>query len=132
MIRSQLYGRARDICRSISDAKNQPAIGWKKIVEAVYKHDTLSVSSKVYQSYLEVLTTKRRSNGTFRKVKSSIRAHISKFNSTTTSCKTSAPLMAFTLLFNSSVDNNHTISVLTGSSNGNSLGSYATTDVFYS
>lgn len=34
----QLYGQARNICRSIADSEIQSGKGWKKIVEAFYKN----------------------------------------------------------------------------------------------
>lgn len=130
MLHSQLYGRAKDIRRLIADDDIQSGTGWKKIVEAVYKRDTLSVFSEVYQSYLGVLSMKRGSNETFRNFESRFMAQVSKFNSTTTSCKIPETLMAFTLLANSSVDNNQRISVLADLSNGNSLGPDSTTDQY--
>ena len=66
MLQSQLYGRARDMCRSIPDSEIQSADGWKKIIQAIYKRDALSVVSEVYQSFTSLLSMNRGTNESFR------------------------------------------------------------------
>lgn len=82
MLQSQLYGRARRICRKISqtDIQSASGSGAKKIVEAVFKRDALAVVSEVYQVFLSLMTTKRGNNESFRNFESRFEAKVSKFN----------------------------------------------------
>ena len=62
MLQSQLYGKARDICKSVSDTDIQSDNGSQAIIIALYKRDSLSVVSEVYQCFTKLLSLKRGSN----------------------------------------------------------------------
>ena len=130
MLQSQLYGRARDICRSITDTDIQSNTGWKSVVDAIYRREALSVVSDVYLNFTSLLSMKRGSTETFRNFESRFLAQVSRLNSTSTSSKLPEALRAFMLLANSSVDNGQRISVLAAASNGTSIDSNASTDEY--
>eukprot|EP00171_Calliarthron_tuberculosum_P017605 IDg17605t1 len=112
MLQSQLYGRARDLCKKISAETIQSENGADSIVKAVYKRDPLSVVSEVYQDFTKLLATKRHSTESFKYFESRFEAQVSKFNAHSESNHLPDSLTAFMLLANPSVDNGERISVL--------------------
>lgn len=59
MLQSQLYGRARELCITISDSRTQSDNGSKVVVDAIYKRDTLPIVNDVYQNFMSLLNTRR-------------------------------------------------------------------------
>ena len=112
MLQSQLYGRAKEICKKVSDSEIQSAGGARAILNAVYKRDALSTVSDVYQDFMNLLNLKRGTTESFRNFESRFEAQISKFNAHSDSSKLPASLTAFMLLANSNVDSSQRISVL--------------------
>ncbi len=58
MLQSQLYGRARDLCRMLPADVIQSPEGANAIVNAVFKRDPLAIVSEVYQDFVDLLNTK--------------------------------------------------------------------------
>ena len=112
MLQSQLYGRAKEICKKVPDSVIQSVEGVQAIVNAVYKRDALSTVSDVYQDFMNLLNLKRGANESFRNFESRFEAQVSKFNAHSDTSKIPASLTAFMLLANSNVDSSQRISVL--------------------
>ena len=112
ILMSNLFGRAKDLCKKIPDQEIQSDTGVDAIVKAIYKRDPLSAVSTVYQDFLTVLGTKRGASESFRNFESRFTANVSKFNSHSTSFVLIEAIAAFMLLANSGVDSNQRVSVL--------------------
>lgn len=50
-LKSQLYGRALDLCKVISDDDIASEHGVQKIIDVINKRDALSVVSEVYRDF---------------------------------------------------------------------------------
>lgn len=59
MLKTQLYGREKDLCASIISTGIASEEGLAAIVPAIHKQDALSVLTKVYQDSFDMLNTKR-------------------------------------------------------------------------
>ena len=103
MLQFQLYGRARDICKSVSDTDIQSDNDSKAIISAIYKRDSLSVVSEVYQCFTKLLFLKRRSNESVKNFESRFISQVSKFNASSSSDNLPESLTAFILLSNAAV-----------------------------
>lgn len=116
MLQSQLFGRARDLCKKIPDDTIQSSSGAEAIVKAVHKRDPLSAVSDVFQDFITLLSTKRGQNESFKNFESRFEAQVSKFNSHSHASKLPEALTAFMLLGNSAVDSSQRVSVLAAAS----------------
>ena len=116
MLVSQLFGRAKEICKKIDDSVIRSVEGPAAIVQAVYKRDALSTVSDVYRDYMDLLSLKRSSNEKFRTFESRFEAQVAKFNSNSTVCQIPEALTSFLLLANTNVDDSKRISVLAAAS----------------
>lgn len=132
MLQSQLYGRARDLCKGIPDTEIQSDTGSVAIVKAVYKRDALSVVSEVYENFISLLNTKHGFTETFKTFESRFEAQVSKFNASSDAAKIANALTAFMLLAISSVETSQRVSVLAAASPSDSAleGTAMTTDQF--
>ncbi len=115
MLQSQLYGRARDLCRMIPTDVIQSPEGANAIVNAVFKRDPLAIVSEVYQDFFDLLNTKRGQTETFKNFESGFEAQCSKFNSHSDASKLPDALLAFMLMANANLDGSTRISVLAAS-----------------
>lgn len=131
MLQSNLFGRAKDLCKVLSDAEIQSDEGMNLIVRVLHKKDALSTVSSVYHDFVSLSSTKRSNTENFAEYESRFAAAASKFNSNGASCKLPDSLMAFMLLANSSIDSSQRISVLAASApNNEAIGPNPTTDDF--
>lgn len=109
---SQLFGRAKDLCKTISSEEMASIDGAQKIFKAVHKRDSLAVVTEIYGDFLTLLNTKRGENESYRNFESRFEAQVNKFNSRSTSTKLPESLLAFMLLANANIDGNQRIRVL--------------------
>lgn len=129
MLQSQLYGRARDLCKAIPDSTIRSDQGAEAIVQALYKRDPLAVVSDVFQDFLTLMNTKRNHTESFKNFESRFQAQVSRLNAHGSEAKLSESLVAFALLANADVDNNQRVSVLANAApRGSTLSSHATTN----
>lgn len=112
VLQSNLFGRAKDLCKKVPDIEIQSENGVAAIVKVIHKRDLLTAVSNVYHDFLTLLDTKRGNSETFRNFESGFAAKVSKFNSHGKSCEIAESLTAFMLLANAGVDSNQRISVL--------------------
>ena len=112
MLKSQFYGRAKEIVKKVPDDVIESNEGAQAIVNAVYKRDALSTVSDVYQDFMRLMNLKRGPTETFLNFESRFEAQISKFNAHSETSKIPASLTALMLLANSKVDSGQRISVL--------------------
>ena len=127
MLQSQLFGRAKDLCNGLDDMIIQSQDGPSAIVNAVYKRDTLSVVSNLYQNFMTLLTTRRGDAESFRNFESRFNANVTKFNAASEATKLPEAITAFMLLSNSNIDNTQRVSVLAATSNNENIDENATT-----
>ena len=112
VLKSQLYGRARDLARSVPQELMVFDNGSKAIVDVVYKRDGLSVVNDIYSLFNGLVSTKRHENESFENYEARFAAKLSKFNSFANSTRLCDALSAFLLLSNASVDNAQKFSIL--------------------
>lgn len=113
---SHLYGRARDLCKPISDEVINTENGVEVIVAVIHKRDPLSVVSSVYSELIKLMTVKRLSNKTFKDFELRFDAQLSRFNSLATNTALSNPLSALILLANANVDAGQRVSIIAAAS----------------
>ncbi len=111
-LKSQLYGRAKDLCSGIADESLLDADGVQKIVHCIYQRDALSVVSEAFKSFNHLWNTRRGSTETMKNFESRFSAHVAKFNSISTTTKLPECITALMLLANSAIDDNQRISVM--------------------
>lgn len=80
MFLSYLYGRARDICKSIGDDVINSKSGVDAIVGGFHKHDPLTVVFTVYGELMKLLSTKCNPEESFREFELRFNAQLSRFN----------------------------------------------------
>lgn len=112
ILQSQLYGRAIDICKKVSDELIQSEAGALAIAKAIYKCDPLSAITDTFSKFTSVLQTSRGSNETFRNFESRFDAAVCSYNSAAPSAKLPESLVAFILIGNSDIDDNQRVSIL--------------------
>ena len=112
ILQSQLYGRAVDLVSKVTDAQLQGDNGALYIARAIYKTDPLSALTDGFMKFQSVLNTRRGPNETFRNFESRFDAAVSRFHTSSTEDKLSPSLIAFLLLANANVEDNHRISIL--------------------
>lgn len=61
-LKSQLYGREKDICTGIPDDVIQSENGVQAILDAVYKRDSMDVVNEGFRHFNDLLMTKRGGN----------------------------------------------------------------------
>eukprot|EP00178_Gracilaria_changii_P001339 TRINITY_DN1187_c0_g1_i12.p1 TRINITY_DN1187_c0_g1~~TRINITY_DN1187_c0_g1_i12.p1 ORF type:complete len:348 (-),score=40.05 TRINITY_DN1187_c0_g1_i12:1053-2096(-) len=115
MLQSQLYGRARDLCKSIPQDIIESKDGVQAIVGAVYKRDALAVISDVYHDFVGLFALRRGQNESFKNFESRFQAQMSKLHAHGSEVKLSEAVLAFALLANAYVDATQRISVLANS-----------------
>lgn len=111
MLLSQLYGRAKDLCKKLPESEIQSASRVLAVVDAVYKRDTFSAVSDVYHDFIAVIDLKPEQNEAFPNFESRFEAQVDKFNLHCFSSQIPEALTALILLANANVDSSQHISV---------------------
>jgi len=112
MLQSNLYGRAQDLVKGITDDVICGADGATAIVKAIHSRDPLAVVSEVFKDFNELLAVIRGENETFKDYEGRFAAKAAKFNAHSTASELPEALVAFLLLANSKIDSGQRISVL--------------------
>lgn len=111
-LEAQLYGRAMDLCKCITDEQLASDKGASLIVKAIYQRNAISVVSEVYRDFTDILSTKRGCTESFKNYESRFMAQVSKFNENGDSIKFHDSIISFMLLSNASVDDSQHISII--------------------
>ena len=112
VLKSQLFGRAADLVKKLSDEDimgNNEAL---RIAAVIYKTDPLTVLTDSFSKFQSLLNTRRGFTETFKTFESRFDAAVSRFNAASPSAKLSQSLISFLLLANAAVDDNHRVSIL--------------------
>ena len=112
VLKSQLFARAADLVKKLSEEDIMGNDGALRIARVIYKTDPLTVLTYSFSKFQSLLNTRRGSIETFRNFESRFDAAVSSFNAASPSAKLSQSLVAFLLLANAAVDDNHRISIL--------------------
>lgn len=116
VLQSNHFGRACDICDLISDEIIQSTKDVDAILGAIHKYDPLTVVSNLFGELIQLISTKRSSNETFRNFESRFNAQLSRFNALSQSTMFPNAISAFSLLANANVDTAQRISILAAAS----------------
>ena len=81
VLKSQLFGRARDFSRTMPLSVLVSKDGSQAIVDSVYKRVGLFIMNDIYKLSNELMTTKRGDNEPFDNYESRLAANLSRFNS---------------------------------------------------
>lgn len=119
VLKSQLFGRAKDLCAGITAEQLQSENGVDLIVQKVFKRDALSVVSETFKDFNCLLDSKRDEKEGFRNFEQRFAANMAKFNSISETTKLPECITALMLLANASVDDAQRISVLASAANHN-------------
>ncbi len=132
-LKSQLFGRAKDLCAGITSDQLNGIEGVNRIVNAIYKRDALSVVSEAYKSFNQLWNTKRTDTESMKSFEQRFAACVSKFNAISETTRLPECLTALMLLSNAVVEDSQRVSVLAAASpNEPQLGQQATNDQFLS
>ena len=112
LLKSQLFGRARDLVRTVTDADLQSEDGAKKVVAAIYKRDTLTVLSDVYTDFNALVCARRGTTESFKNYEVRFAALVSKFNAHGSSLSLPQTITALMLMASSGIEDNHRVSIL--------------------
>jgi len=111
-LKSQLFGRALDLCKGIPDDDIASENGAQLIIDAIYKRDALSVVSEVYQDFNDLLTCRRSSNESFKNYESRFAAMVAKMSAHGNTVKLHESLLAMMLLTNANIDDAQRVPIL--------------------
>lgn len=112
MLRSELYGTARNICRLISDTTIPCDDGRKRLADASRKGEALSVLSEVYQTAITLLATTYGTKDTEQNFESCFNSQVFKLSSDFSSSKHPEPLKKYLLLASPAAENGQRTSVV--------------------
>lgn len=78
MLLLQLFGRTKIVCQNVPNHVIRSDRGFKAILNATHKYDAFAVISEVYSDYLELPTTRRNLNESFRNFEQRFEAQVVK------------------------------------------------------
>ncbi len=81
MLHLHLNGRAKGLCKDIPVIEIESNADVYKICKALHKRDALLVVSNAYTDFLQLFSTKRGNNETYRNFESRFAASVAKLNS---------------------------------------------------
>lgn len=132
-LKSQLFGRAADLCSGIDDESLTTTEGVKLIVDCIYQRDALSVVSEAFRAFNALLNTRRGDTENMKNFQSRFSAQVAKFNAISNTTKPPECSTALMLLSNSAIDDNQRVSVLAATPPADpTLNSQSTNDMFLS
>lgn len=111
-LKSQLFGRAIDLCSGITAEQLSGENGVDLIVNAIYKRDGLSVISEAYKIFNDLLTTKRDDSESMKGFELRYAAGVAKFNAISESTKLPECLTSLMLIANAEITDSERVSVL--------------------
>lgn len=124
-LKSELYGRAKDICAGIKEDILLTVNGVKNIVDYTLRRDALSVVSEAYRIFNELVNCRRCTSETKNNYESQFAAQIAKFNEIRDIFKLHEGITALMLLKNSAMHYSQLVSVMAATaSNDPKLGSH--------
>lgn len=121
VLRSQLYGRAKDLCKGLDSTKVASVDGVKLIVNSVYKRDALSVVTTLYDELQQLMSLRRERGESFPEYELRFAAQLARFNSLAPCVAVHDCLSALMLLANADVDSSQRISILAATSPNDKL-----------
>ena len=132
-LKSQLFGRAKDLCSGITNEELLGDDGVKKITEAIYQRDALSVVSEAFRAFNLLWNTRRSNTESMKNFESRFSAQVAKFNSISDTTKLPECITALMLLSNSAIDDTQRISVMAAAAPSDQhLNGQSTNDQFLS
>ena len=131
VLEGNLYGRAKDLAKSISPTELSSERGADLIVSTIHQRDPLSVVSSIYADFSHLLSIRRGSNESLRNFELRFAAQLSKFRANGQLVCLHESLTAFMLLNNADVDDAQRVAILSAaSSNDVSVTSSSDNDAF--
>lgn len=112
MIKSQLYGRAVDICKKVSNETVMSPDGAMAIARAIHRCDRLSATASTYARISVILLASREASETFESFESRFDGLVCGFSSAALDAKLSESLIAFALTANAGLEGNQITSIL--------------------
>lgn len=80
MLKSQLFGRARDLCTGIPDEVLNSSNGADAIKEALYQRNALTVVREVFIDFNDLISTRRSATESLKIFENRFAAQVAKFN----------------------------------------------------
>lgn len=111
ILKSQCYGRAKDLVKSVSQEDLSSDEGCKKVINAIHKYDPLQFVSEVHLDFNMSPSTRRHQKENMRNFERRFEAQLSRFNSHNAG-KIPDAVVALMLLGNSNIDDNQRVSIL--------------------
>lgn len=81
MLKSKLFGRARNLCTGFDDTDIDSAQGVEAIIGALLQLDALTVFSEVFCNFNELISTRRSNAESYRSFENRFAAQVAKLNS---------------------------------------------------
>lgn len=109
---SQLYGRARDLAKKVSETEIESVNGELMVASEIHKMDALYKVTDVYERFPAVISTKRSENESLKIFETRFDAQMVKLNSMTGDMKIPDSLVSIIILNNSNIEKNQRVTVL--------------------
>lgn len=111
ILRSQLYGRARDLVCIITSNNNHSETADLHIVNALLKRNFLSVLSAVYANFNPLVSCRCETSESFGNYKTIFASNVSNFNVYGKSLHLPEPITAFMPMAGATITDNHRVSI---------------------
>lgn len=112
ILKSQLFGRAKDLGSKIVPEDLKSDDGALKLAHAVYKIDALSQVSTMAEQFNKLLNTKREPSEKMKTFEGRFEAEMCKFNESAGTMRLPDALIALMLISNAGIDNNQRVALL--------------------
>lgn len=119
ILMSQLYDRTKNLCSGFINDYLLVEDVVKKIIEAKYQRDALSIVSEQFCSLNVLCNTRRRKNESMKNFESRFSAQVSNLNSSEETEKLPECVKALIILYNSSIDDNQSVSLMVAAATSN-------------
>ena len=112
MLEANVFGRAKDICRKLTQEQLTATDGAQQIVNLLYKRNPLSVLTEIYKDFATLTGLQRGAQESFKEFEMRFDAQFSKYNAHATVTKLNDSVSGMMLLTNSRIDETQRVSVL--------------------
>lgn len=116
ILKSQCYGRAKDLVKSVKTQDLNSENGADHVVSAIHKRDPLSFVTELYTDFNSLLSTRRNQNESVKNFETRFEAQLSRFKSHGAGSIPDS-LIALMLLSNAEIEDNQRVSILAASVN---------------
>lgn len=121
---SNLFGRAKDVCRHVKDEVLLLENGTQLVVGAVYKSNSLSVLAHIFDKLQKLLPTLRADSASFKNYEPRFNVQLCKFNALSEAVRLSNATAALYIQANANADSAQQLSIFAAAASSDSALSF--------